>query len=199
VTEAVSGASGSLKSALEDVKDWGRDTFAGLLKGTTTLGQALGGLRDKLIDTFANNAWDNLWGALFGGSGGVGEGGGLLSGVFNANGNVFRSGRVAAYAKGGVVTGPTTFPMRGGMGLMGEAGPEAILPLSRGPDGKLGVMARGGGGSQVIVQQTINISAGVAQTVRAEMLGLLPRFKEQALAGVIEANSRGGAARRGLA
>ncbi|WP_397543026.1 phage tail tape measure protein [Roseovarius salis] len=50
-------------------------------------------------------------------------------------------GRVMPFASGGIVRGPTTFPMRGGTGLMGEAGPEAIMPLSRGADGKLGVRA----------------------------------------------------------
>ena len=39
----------------------------------------------------------------------------------------------------------THFPMRGGMGLMGEAGPEAIMPLRRGADGRLGVAASGAG------------------------------------------------------
>ena len=48
------------------------------------------------------------------------------------------------FANGGVVTGPVSFPMRGGMGLMGEAGPEAIMPLTRGADGKLGVRSSGG-------------------------------------------------------
>jgi phage-related minor tail protein len=46
--------------------------------------------------------------------------------------------------------------MRGGVGLMGEAGPEAILPLGRGADGKLGVRGAGGGGGSV--QVTMNIS-----------------------------------------
>lgn len=68
-----------------------------------------------------------------------------------ADGAGFTQGRVTAFANGGVVTGPTTFPMRGGTGLMGEAGPEAIMPLTRGADGRLGVQAQGGGGSQVVV------------------------------------------------
>lgn len=73
-----------------------------------------------------------------------------------ANGGAFGGGRTRAFASGGVVSGPTAFPMRGGgTGLMGEAGPEAILPLSRGPDGKLGVRS-GGGGRPVNV--VINIS-----------------------------------------
>lgn len=71
-----------------------------------------------------------------------------------ARGGAFASGRVAAFARGGVVDGPTHFPMRGGVGLMGEAGPEAIMPLARSADGKLGV--RGGGGGSVHV--TMNVS-----------------------------------------
>jgi phage-related minor tail protein len=69
---------------------------------------------------------------------------GLLGGIMPfAQGGVIASGRVAAFAKGGVVAGPTSFAMRGGMGLMGEAGPEAIMPLARGADGRLGVAASG--------------------------------------------------------
>lgn len=65
-----------------------------------------------------------------------------------ADGGSFSQGRVMPFADGGVVNGPVNFPMRGGMGLMGEAGPEAIMPLARGPDGKLGV--RGGSGGNPI-------------------------------------------------
>lgn len=58
-----------------------------------------------------------------------------------AKGAAFRGGRVTPFASGGVVAAPTYFPMAGGAGLMGEAGPEAIMPLRRGADGKLGVAA----------------------------------------------------------
>lgn len=68
-----------------------------------------------------------------------------------ASGGGFAQGRVMPFANGGVVTGPTTFPMRGGTGLMGEAGPEAIMPLSRGADGRLGVRSEGGGGPVSVV------------------------------------------------
>lgn len=61
-------------------------------------------------------------------------------------------GGAKPFADGGVVNSPTLFPMRSGSGLMGEAGPEAIMPLARGADGKLGV--RGAGGVNV----TVNIS-----------------------------------------
>ena len=79
-------------------------------------------------------------------SGAFGEGGGGLGGLFStlfsANGNAFNSSGVMAFANGGaftnsVVNQPTAFPL----GLMGEAGPEAIMPLARGPNGKLGVHA----------------------------------------------------------
>ena len=59
----------------------------------------------------------------------------------NAKGNVFSGGNVVPFAKGGIVNRPTVFPMKNGMGLMGEAGPEAVMPLSRGANGKLGVSA----------------------------------------------------------
>ncbi|XAT60595.1 phage tail tape measure protein [Rhodobacteraceae bacterium Araon29] len=73
-----------------------------------------------------------------------------------AKGEGFTSGRVMPFAQGGVVGQPTLFPMRGGVGLMGEAGPEAILPLARGRDGKLGV--RGDTGSSAPAHVVINIT-----------------------------------------
>lgn len=78
---------------------------------------------------------------------GIGQ---MFGGAF-ADGAAFSQGRVTAFAKGGVVNGPTGFAMRGGMGLMGEAGPEAILPLSRGADGRLGVRAGGGAAPITVV------------------------------------------------
>jgi phage-related minor tail protein len=60
------------------------------------------------------------------------------------------------FAQGGIVSSATQFPMRGGMGVMGEAGPEAIMPLSRGPDGKLGVRGGGGGGGAATVVMNIS-------------------------------------------
>ncbi|MCA0433502.1 MAG: phage tail tape measure protein [Proteobacteria bacterium] len=64
------------------------------------------------------------------------------------------AGRATPFAAGGIVNSPVLFPLAQGAGLMGEAGPEAIMPLARGSDGKLGV--RGGGGRAV--QVTINIA-----------------------------------------
>jgi phage-related minor tail protein len=86
---------------------------------------------------------NNLFAGLFGG----GPGGG---------GTAAALGAIKPFAAGGVIGTPTYFPlMPGGVGLAGEAGPEAILPLKRGPDGRLGVAAGGGRGAGANV--TINI------------------------------------------
>jgi phage-related minor tail protein len=56
------------------------------------------------------------------------------------------SGAIKPFAAGGVIGTPSYFPMmNGGVGLAGEAGPEAIMPLKRGSDGRLGVAGSGGG------------------------------------------------------
>ena len=72
-------------------------------------------------------------------------------------------GRVQAFASGGIVSQPTYFPMSGGTGLMGEAGAEAIMPLKRGADGRLGIAAGEGGGPLNI---TFNVQATDAQSFR---------------------------------
>jgi lambda family phage tail tape measure protein len=77
----------------------------------------------------------------------------------SANGNVFAANGIVPYAMGGIVDRPTLFPFAKGIGLMGEAGPEAILPLQRGANGKLGVA--GGGGTTNVV---INVDAKGTKT-----------------------------------
>jgi phage-related minor tail protein len=69
---------------------------------------------------------------------------------------------VTAFAKGGVLQSPTYFPLGQGLGLAGEAGAEAILPLARGPDGRLGVA--GGGGA---INVTFNVTASDARSFAA--------------------------------
>lgn len=86
---------------------------------------------------------------------------GLTGGLEQVFGNLFGAatgttaaaqGAVKPFAGGGVIGMPTYFPLTsGGVGLAGEAGPEAILPLARGRDGRLGV-ASGGGGANVTIQ-----------------------------------------------
>lgn len=74
-----------------------------------------------------------------------------LSGLPVALSQLVRGG-IKPFASGGVIGSPTYFPLpSGGTGLAGEAGPEAIMPLRRGADGRLGVAASRGGGNSVVV------------------------------------------------
>lgn len=86
-----------------------------------------------------------------------------LGGVAQDGFEALLSGPVRAFARGGVVDRATGFMAQGGLGVMGEAGPEAILPLARGADGRLGVRAGGGGGA---VHVTVNVSTPDAESFR---------------------------------
>ena len=131
-----------------------RRAFDGLVFDGMKLSDALKGVADTMLNTIYNLAMKPVQNAL---GGVVAEGlAGLMGGVMPfAKGGAFTQGRVMPFAKGGVVTAPTMFPMRGATGLMGEAGPEAIMPLTRGADGRLGVQASGGGGRPVTVVMNI--------------------------------------------
>lgn len=81
-----------------------------------------------------------------------------------AKGGMFNATGVVPFAKGGVVSSPSYFDFKGGRGLMGEAGAEAIMPLSRGPDGKLGVASSGQ--SARPVQVVFNVASNDPQSFR---------------------------------
>jgi lambda family phage tail tape measure protein len=110
---------------------------------------------------------------------------GWLSGLFNsselaganplinsAQGNVFDYGNVIPFSRGGIVNRPMIFPMARGAGLMGEAGPEAVMPLTRLAGGDLGVRSIGGGGGEVTVNIINNAGAQVTQTQKETPRGL---------------------------
>lgn len=87
----------------------------------------------------------------------------------NANGGVYQSPSLSAYS-GGVYNTPQLFAFAKGAGVFGEAGPEAIMPLRRGPDGRLGVAAHGGGGGGVGVSIRIDNNGGKEVTTNEGML-----------------------------
>ena len=97
----------------------------------------------------------------------------MLSGLFSggalgfANGGVFNQGMPVPFASGGVIQSPIAFPLGSGKtGIAGEAGAEAIMPLTRGPDGRLGVAAQGMGSA---LNVTFNVTATDADSfVRSE-------------------------------
>lgn len=131
-----------------------RGAFGDLVFEGDKLSDVLRNVARSMIETTFNRAISPVSDAL---AGAVTNGLSKLVGSILPfeKGASFSSGRVMPFAKGGVVTSPTNFPMRGGVGLMGEAGPEAIMPLSRGADGSLGVRTSAGGTS---VQVTMNVT-----------------------------------------
>lgn len=99
--------------------------------------------------------------------------GGLLSGALGG-------GAVAPFAEGGVVASPTFFGANGGVGLMGERGAEAIVPLARGPDGQLGLKMQNG---RAATSVTVNIVAQDVESFR--------RSEGQIAAALTRAAARG--------
>ena len=134
-TEAGKTLSTSLSSGLNRA-------FGSALKDGAKLSDILRTLALDVSRSVASNAIGGLTGQLGSAFGGL---------LPFAKGAAFDAGKVRAFAKGGIVTAPTTFPMHNATGLMGEAGPEAILPLGRTPDGRLGVASGGQGASPITV------------------------------------------------
>ena len=110
----------------------------------------------------------------------------LLSGSFGsdltpfAQGGALAVGTVTPFAEGGIVATPSYFPLGHGLGLMGEAGAEAILPLARGPDGRLGVRS---GEAPAAPAITVNIAASDLDSFR--------RSEAQVTAALARAVARG--------
>lgn len=120
-----------------------RRAFDGLVFDGMKLSDALRMVGKSIVDTIYGAAMRPVQQAL-GGAIASGLNGMMSSLMPFEKGGAFSQGRVMPFAQGGVVSSPVAFPMRGGTGLMGEAGPEAILPLARGADGRLGVQAGAG-------------------------------------------------------
>jgi len=118
--QKLAGAAGQMQSSFADA-------FTDMVMGAKSATEALSGLLQMAARALINRAFANAFAFAFGA----------------ADGAVMSAGNVVPFAKGGVVGGPTAFGMSGGKtGLMGEAGPEAIMPLKRGADGKLGVASQ---------------------------------------------------------
>jgi hypothetical protein len=199
------------KKAIEDMQSISdtiqssmSDAFMSMVDGTATVQDAFKNMAraiiaqlyevmvvQRIVGQFdvASNTGTGLVGGLMKLMGGV---------TAQANGGAWMYGnQVTPYANGGVVMTPTMFGMSGNRrGVMGEAGPEAILPLSRNSKGKLGVAVAGGGSNTITeptnIHNNFNISGSDAETVRREIEKALPRISEVTKAAVLDSRRRGG-------
>jgi len=160
---------------LEEMSDRFGSQLTGALKNAAINGRELDDVLRRIGLNLAGMALEqglkplqSLAGTLFSG---------LLGGLAGispfAKGGV--PGHVVPFANGGVVSAPSYFPMGRSIGLMGEAGPEAILPLQRSADGRLGVAASGG---RAPVNVVFNVTAQDAASFRkseAQITGMLAR------------------------
>ena len=151
-----------LKSAIEG---WGRDSAAAIVDFAITGKSSFSDMVNSMIADMARMViQQNITGPLAS----------TISGFFgptvaNADGGVYSSPSLSAYS-GGIYNSPKFFAFANGAGVFGEAGPEAIMPLSRGPDGRLGVKAQGGG-STVNIEIINNSGAAVQQREVADHRG----------------------------
>lgn len=147
IAQATERTFSSLENSIFEATKSGRLNFAAFTQGV--LDDLLKiAIRTQVVKPLA----EGLLGGIF--SGGAG-GGGQLAGVAESGGTFLGNSGVTVtpFAKGGVVDSPTAFGFNGGIGVAGEAGPEAILPLSRGGSGELGVSAKGLGVTVNVVNQ----------------------------------------------
>jgi len=152
VKDAGKNAFADLANAVESWGNKAADTFADfVVDGKASFGDLVNSMLKDIVRLQAKQVLDPItksassWltsavGNMFGSS--------SAAGVQLAAGGVMSGPGISAYS-GSVVSRPTLFPFAKGIGLMGEAGAEAILPLQRGSNGKLGVQAAGGGGVTV--------------------------------------------------
>lgn len=189
--EKLAEAQDEAQKSMREWFDVGRDLTRGFIddlregkSAAEALGNAFGKLGDKFLDLSLNSLFGGggsdfgLLGALFGLGGGIG--GGPIN-LLAAKGRVFSDGHLTKFANGGVVSRPTTFSYGGGTGLMGEAGDEAVMPLMRAPNGKLGVSAMGAGVNRVLIELGDGLVASVieqagvnsVQVVNARVPGMI--------------------------
>lgn len=184
VTVRIDADTGPFMDALENMQRLSErfgSQLTGALKSAAVSGRTLEEVLRRIALNLAGMALEqglqplqNLAGSLFKGLvGGLGR---ILP---------FQKGGVVPFATGGVVTTPTYFPTQGATGLMGEAGAEAILPLRRGSDGRLGVAA--GGAQPATVQVVFNVATPDPPAFRkseAQISGMLARAVSRGTRGL---------------
>jgi hypothetical protein len=166
--DAFTGWANNMSSTLNDVLWDSNSTFEDI---ATSFGKMITQMiiqtqiiKPLMANLFGGEGGSGGWmGSLFGSSsggsnlsglGGVNLGSlltGLIGSIFEKGGVTYR-GQLYPMASGAIVTGPTIFPMAQGYGLMGESGPEAVMPLVRTSGGDLGVKTAEGAGKGITIK-----------------------------------------------
>ena len=182
----VTGAANAIGTAFTD-------SFMSAITGSATAQEALANFFSNTAKFFLDMAaqiiqkmitmaiLNQVVGLLPGGNVGGGGGGDIFAdiaargGLRMKNGGAFDKGGLVPFAMGGIVDKPTMFAYANGgvgrFGIMGEAGPEAILPLQRGPGGKLGVQASGSSVGDVVVNVDASGTRAQGDNQSASQLG----------------------------
>jgi len=195
--EALRKADEQTQSIADTLQSSMSDAFMSMVDGTKSFKDAMKDMARAVIKQLYEvlvvqqlvGSFDKTTGAK---SGIVGS---IFSAFGFADGGAFSGGsQVKAYANGGVVGGPTYFPMSGGKtGLMGEAGPEAIMPLKRGANGKLGVQMEGSSGGDVVINQSFNFQANGDDSVKKLIAQAAPQIAQMTQKQIMDSRRRGGA------
>lgn len=150
MTQATTGAFNKMGDSLATFVTTGKGNFKDLAASI---------LQDisKMLIKFAMLRLAKMAVGMFADGGAFGSSGLLAL----AKGGAFNTQGIQYYANGDVFNKPTAFRHAGGLGVMGEAGPEAVMPLTRGPNGKLGV--------QVFGNQQSSTAAGVVNQVQIDV------------------------------
>lgn len=183
-SEILNNATNSISSNMTDVITGAVSFKEGMSNVFTSMGEtiiktliqvATQALITKAILSMVGGGYGGLFSGIFGGASGAASSGTAIQSAganfsFNALGGVYDSPSLSAYS-GGVYSTPQYFAFAKGAGVFGEAGPEAIMPLTRGADGSLGVRAIGrespavqNAASQIQAQPRIAVSVDARST-----------------------------------
>lgn len=177
LTVSIEADTSRFETALENLEKQAQgfgDTLASSLQSAVVSGKSLDDILRKIALNMVSSAFSSGIAPLQSMMNNLG------SQVFSSIGSIMPFANGGIVGAGGVINAPSYFPMSGRTGLMGEAGPEAIVPLTRGSDGRLGVASAGGQASQ-----SVNV------TIQASDINSFRKSEAQISGAIARAVARG--------